>query len=204
MVPVFVLVQTARRWDDGFARALGQLYLTHGLNRLLRSGAYDAALEHLRQGVRTALLRTTTDDLPALTARVICQLMQRMGAVRALAEQLSRVSEEVVHDSRAVQRMQGELVRFEGGPAGSNDERALVTVADGDVKRLLTLPAALLRSAGVCEEGDLFIRTLLCFSPDNEATIITPAARASDPSAESALESMLDADVSELPVPAPS
>lgn len=204
LTPVFYLVQAERRWDRSFAEEIEANYERTGIPGLLRSRAYRDAMASLKSAVQDQSVAAESPEV--YLSKTVGRLMETDPAFGAFARRLHQISDDVVSRMRSqMTRTECRLVRFEGESRESAQE-ALVTIRDGEREELRLAPADLLRSAGVLEEGSAFIWTKMRFSPDNEASVITPAAFIAEEGGEefSAIAQRLLSAESPLPCPPPS
>lgn len=202
LTPVFYLVQAERRWDKSFAQELEARYERSGISGLLRSKEYRLAMARLKSAVQAQ--GAAAEDLEAQVAKTVGTLLKTDPTFRRFAQRLHRISEDVASDMKPqITRTECRLVRFEGGDRDSAEE-ALVTLLSGDREELRLIPADLLRSAGVLEEGSAFVWTKMRFSPDNEASVITPAAFVTEGGGEELGEVAQRLRAAESPLPRPS
>ena len=198
--PVFYLVQVRRRWDRSFVDKFTESYGRGGILKLLRSQLYRRAISSLESAVQSP-----AGDLEAYLAATVGQLMESDRDFSLFAKKLDNISRTVVaRMGPEVSRRECRLVRFQHDTAEAAKE-ALVTVFNGQRHELRMMPARLLRNAGVVTEGSSFYWTRFQFSPDAEASVVTPAAFVRPRSSEGfqALTRRLRAAEEPLPAPSP-
>ena len=100
--------------------------------------------------------------------RTMHHLLTDAEPVRELAKLYSNVVEQVAADLPAVNRLTGEVVRFEGTDA-------LLTIDNGEREELRLVDAEYLKQSGIDQEQEAFVLFEQQWSPDTTVRYYQPA-----------------------------
>jgi hypothetical protein len=184
---------TDRRWDRVRANVLCSAYREAGLESLVASKKYQAALDLTKKSLQQAAATTKGLGVAALVARTLSNLILGNALVREVATEMTRISTRVGERLPEESRLPGRVERFEG-------PEALVVIDTGEREELRRVDAHYLQSSGIVEPGDAFMLHELRWSPDATARVYVPAVTL--PAVDAAAEKA-ELEAAETPLPRP-
>lgn len=161
---------TATRWPEkSYSETICNAFLQSGLSEVANSTIYQESLDLAVYSVKNAV-RSSVDNsgIPVIVNRTMHHLLTDAEPVRELAKLYSNVVEQVAADLPAVNRLTGEVVRFEGTDA-------LLTVDNGEREELRLVDAEYLKQSGIDQEQEAFVLFEQQWSPDTTVRYYQPA-----------------------------
>jgi hypothetical protein len=199
-VPAVAYVATAARWHKNDALKLVNLYKKAGFVHLVRSKDYKKATNLMTQAiqdtVRTGKGKSSQTSVAHIIPKCWAELTEEHEVVREVTQSMLQIFFKVDQEAEQIRRLPGRVVRFEGG-------NALVTINSGDKEELRLVDSSYLKSAGIQDDGTLFVLHEYKWSPDSTMSLFFPAVDLSYDAEEekAALARLKEADHKVLPAP---
>lgn len=161
---------TATRWPDrSHSETICNAFLDNGLSDVANSDVYQESLDLAVDSVKNAVLSSVDNSgIPVIVNRTMHHLLIDAEPVRELAQLYSTVVEQVATELPMVNRLTGEVVRFEGTDA-------LLTVDNGEREELRLVDAEYLKQSGIDREQDAFVLFEQQWSLDTTVKYYQPA-----------------------------
>lgn len=166
--PLFTCLVTGTVWDRKHARLLVDAYRGAGLGKLLTSKRFQRAQSIAATRLQETLPAVAGANVMAAAVSTLFDLTTEDPCLHDVAEEMNRIADAVDEEVQELRRTRGTIVRFENGDA-------LVVLERNGREQLREIPAELLLSSGLSDNGTPFMLHELTFSPYRHAQIALPA-----------------------------